>query len=702
MTCRLLHKTHRFIEKIMEFLWPPLYTSLTRKILISRNNRVHFCGVDSDLWRLDPRFRAGYKIGRESASLVEGLPGMRRVRSASLLTRNQLTVTSLEVDQGRLLQKLRLAGNAGVRRRSLTRQFQWSEQHLSETLQNLALRGLVREHARTPEPTVMITAAGRTVLECAARIPASIAESLAKRHKLGQIASEFTAEVDSSAPAQIDEIVKAKMRKVLEVTGVGRVCWYGWTRGGEFLERIYSVTQPGVPPSPQIISVAEIPYTVDKLTKGDPLIIRLNGSPSSRNGDQEFFRDKRIDSAVLISSTPGSEGKGILGLAPVLQTDWWTRDLLDQLAVLSNLIATAVERKIARHKLLESEQRFRYIFEEVPIGIALEDTAGGILYSNPSLCSMLGYTQEELRGRSCDELTHPEDERKESALFRQLLNESLEHYTMDKRFLRKDGTLVWGRVNIALLKNVTGNPPLVIGMVEDVTEKKKAAQELEQAQDELQRLTHRLIEVQENERRLISRELHDDIGQRLSLFGVDLDVLKRSLERLGHEREEEQAARLLAQAQELTSDVQQLSHQLHSSKLQHLGLRATLVELCNDVSKVHRVSKSITDDRFPAEVELCFYRVAQEALNNVVKHSKADRVTVNLSNQRGTARLEIKDTGVGFDSARFSNGIGLASMRERLRMIGGNVSIISAPGRGTVIRAEVPLEPSSISSSPAA
>ena len=126
------------------------------------------------------------------------------------------------------------------------------------------------------------------------------------------------------------------------------------------------------------------------------------------------------------------------------------------------------------------------------------------------------------------------------------------------------------------------------------------------------------------------------------------------------------------------------------------------MELCNDVSKVHRVTRSITDERFPAEVELCFYRVAQEALNNVVKHSNAGRVTVNLSNQRGTARLEIKDTGVGFDPARFSDGIGLASMRERLRMIGGNVSIISAPGRGTVIRAEVRLEPSQISSSPAA
>lgn len=626
---------------------------------------------------------------------------MRAARAASPLTANQLTVISLEVDQGRLLQRLRSAGKAGVQRRSLARQLRWPERHLADVLENLTLRGLAREQSGA-ENVVKITRAGKDVLESAGRIPPSIAESLSKRHLLGKIAFEFSAEVASSAPAQIDEIIKAKMRKVLAVTGVSRVCWYEWTKDGAFLERLYSVTLPGVPMSPQMISVSEIPYTIDRLTQGDPLILRFDDSPLPTDRDERFFQDRRIDSAVLIPSTCGSEAKGILGFAPVLQSNWWTRDLLDQLAVLSNLIATAVERKISRHKLLESEQRFRYIFEEAPIGIALEDSGGGILYTNPALCSMLGYSPEELRGRHCAELTEPDDEKKEALLFQELLNESVENYTMDKRFRRKDGSRAWGRVNIALLKNVTGSPPLVIGMVEDITEKKKAAQELEVAQEELQRLTHRLIEVQENERRLISRELHDDIGQRLALFGVDLDVLRRSLAKLGHDREQRQAARLLEQTQELTSDVQQLSHQLHSSKLQHLGLRATLVELCNSVSKVHRVTKSIADERFPAEVELCFFRVAQEALNNVMKHSRADRVSVTLSSERGIARLEIKDTGVGFDPTRFSNGIGLASMRERLRMIGGNVSVISAPGRGTEVRAEVLLTPSTLSSNPAA
>lgn len=650
--------------------------------------------------KTDSDFR-GRDVKSARALPSRGRPGMHRAISASPLTPNQLTVISLEMDQGKLLQRLRSAGDTGVRLSNLGKQFRWSERHLADMWESLALRGLVQVNSGA-DHVMKISPAGKSVLESASRIPKSIAESLAKRHSLGKIASELSAEIASSAPGQIDEIIKAKMRKVLAVTGVTRVCWYEWSSRGEFLERLYSVTLPDVPPSPQTISVAEIPYTIDRLTQGEPLILRLKDSQLPEARDKKFFREKRIDSAVLIPSNGGSEAKGILGLAPVLHSTWWTRDLLEQLAVLSNLIATAVERKIARHRLLESEQRFRYVFEEAPIGIALEGRDGGILFANPTLCSMLGYSADELRGRHCAELTEPEDEEKEAVLFRQLLDESLEHYTMDKRFIRKDGSRAWGRVHISLLKNATGSPPLVIGMVEDVTERKRAAQELEVAQEELQRLTHRLIEVQDNERRLISRELHDDIGQRLALFGVDLDVLRRSLAKLGHEREERQTASLLAQTQDLTSDVQQLSHKLHSSKLQHLGLRATLVELCNGVSKVHRVTKSIANERFPAEVELCFYRVAQEALNNVMKHSKADRVSVSLSSQHGVALLEIKDTGVGFDPARFSNGIGLASMRERLRMIGGNVSVISAPGRGTDIKAEVPLMPSVVSSKPAA
>jgi signal transduction histidine kinase len=234
-----------------------------------------------------------------------------------------------------------------------------------------------------------------------------------------------------------------------------------------------------------------------------------------------------------------------------------------------------------------------------------------------------------------------------------------------------------------------------MGMVEDITDMKKAEEELAGAQASLRGLTHRLIQVQDEERRAISRELHDDIGQRLALLSVELDVLRSSLSSPALDREQRQASRLLGDAQELMKDIHQLSHNLHSSKLQHLGLSAALHELCNTVSRLHHVSTNFIGEndiqRLPLELELCFYRVAQEGLNNIMKHSKADQVSVTLHTTGGLARLEIKDTGVGFDSSRAAQGIGLASMAERLRMAGGTLSVISAPGKGTEIKADVPL-----------
>jgi PAS domain S-box-containing protein len=629
---------------------------------------------------------------------------MRRARSVSPLTANQLTAMALHGHQGRLLQILGPAGKAGVWKGVLAKQFRLSKEDLTDQLQSLVLRGLVRLQPGPMDVRVKITTVGRDILKFAERIPPSFAESLAKLHALTKLNSSFSAELASGSSGQIDEIIKSKMRKLLKLTGVGRVCWYAQRSDG-YLERVYSVSKPDTTVSPFMIRASEIPYTFKRLMRGETLILRgLEDLPSPAERDSKFFRANQINSMVVIPSDTGSNGRGILGLASLSQKNWWTRDQLGQLAELSNLIVTAVERKIARHKLLESEQRFRCLFEEAPIGIALEGTDGGILFVNPAFCSMLGYTEDELRGKHCAQFSHPDDYKRELILFEQLRAGMREHYTLDKRFFRKDGSQVWGRINIALLRTITGNPPLVIGMVEDITEKITSAQELETAQEELQRLTHRLIEVQDNERRLISRELHDDIGQRLALLAVDLDVLRRSLATKGQHQQERRTSQLLTNTRELITDVQQLSHELHSSKLQHLGLHAALAELCRNVSKLHRVTLSLEGhpDRLPSEMELCFYRVAQEALNNIMKHSKAERVTVRLTNKSGVAQLEIKDTGVGFALSRSSTGIGLAGMRERLRMIGGNLTVISAPGKGTEIRAEVSLLPASISSTPAA
>ena len=207
----------------------------------------------------------------------------------------------------------------------------------------------------------------------------------------------------------------------------------------------------------------------------------------------------------------------------------------------------------------------------------------------------------------------------------------------------------------------------------------------------LKELSGRLINASEEERKHLARELHDDMGQRLSLLAVNLDILRNS------PASEDSSVREklddpLEELKELTTDVHNLSHWLHSSKLQHLGLPAELKEVCRQMGRQHHLEIELKASEvlssLPEDVSLCFYRVAQEALNNAVKHSHSKRIELHLDNGHGRVRLQVKDFGVGFDPRARVDGLGLATMQERLRMLGGTLSIRSMAGSGTELIAE--------------
>jgi signal transduction histidine kinase len=205
-------------------------------------------------------------------------------------------------------------------------------------------------------------------------------------------------------------------------------------------------------------------------------------------------------------------------------------------------------------------------------------------------------------------------------------------------------------------------------------------------------LSRRLILAQEEERRRIARELHDHLNQQLALLAIDLQQLAMSTST---------SAALTARLDELwqrtneiSSEVHGLSHRLHPSKLEALGLVATIRGHCRDISR-QGVVAHFTEDRAPAgipsDVSLCLFRILEEALSNVVRHSDAREAFVTLEEVDGDVVLRIADDGRGFDTvAPDQAGLGLVSMRERLRSVGGTLSIVSAPGKGALIEARVP------------
>lgn len=329
-------------------------------------------------------------------------------------------------------------------------------------------------------------------------------------------------------------------------------------------------------------------------------------------------------------------------------------------------------------------------FSASAIGIALEDLEGRPLFVNPALCSMLGFSEQEMRSKHCVDFSPPEDAQKDWALFQQLQAGSIPHYQIEKRYYRRDGSLLWGRLSISLLKSRP--TPMVVAIVENITEQRTAQDQERQALKKLQELGRRLLASQEEERARIGRELHDDINQRLAMLSVELQGLEQNPVEL-----QERVQELRKRVAEISDDVQALSHELHSSKLEYLGVIAGIRNWCREFSEKQKVAvdfESSVATVLPFEVGLCLFRVAQEALHNSVKHSETKRIKMQVSESADEVQLTISDYGSGFDikAAKEGRGLGLTSMEERVRLVNGSIDITSKPGGGgTTIRVRVPL-----------
>ena len=284
---------------------------------------------------------------------------------------------------------------------------------------------------------------------------------------------------------------------------------------------------------------------------------------------------------------------------------------------------------------------------------------------------------------------HPDDVERVTRTWRHAVADR-QPYETEYRSRRPDGTIRWIYARGSAYYDETGKPICMVGVVFDITERK----EIEQ--DRLD-LSGRLIKAQEAERRHLARELHDDFSQRVALLATKLQII---LDAVGNSRSNvsERLRELLKTVNEFGAEVHSLSHSLHSSKLEILGLSRSVSSFCRDFSKQHRIQidfhQTALPEPIPFETTLCLFRVVQEGLQNVNKHSHASRAEVRLVSSVTAISLMLRDNGVGFDLSKnyASNGIGILSMKERARMLNGTLEIRSAPMKGTEITLTIPLE----------
>ncbi|MCZ6863325.1 MAG: PAS domain S-box protein [Alphaproteobacteria bacterium] len=349
-----------------------------------------------------------------------------------------------------------------------------------------------------------------------------------------------------------------------------------------------------------------------------------------------------------------------------------------------------VKRQEAQDAARNSENHLRAIVDSIADGIITIDTGGIVRSASASAGQIFGYDIDELVGCSISNLM-PEPGRSEQgdsirSNIESAGSASLNSGPREVIGRKKDGSSF--PMDLTLGKTEIGGETLIVGAVRDITKRREA-------ESTLHRLSARLISAQEEERSRIARELHDDFNQRLALLAVDIERFHDGLPD-PQDSLVEGLASLLRRTKELSSDVHRLSHQLHPSILQHLGLVTATRSFCKEISAQHDLHVELehrgVPRSLPGDIALCLYRIVQEALRNVIKHSGAKRDWVEIDKTASEVILRVSDNGSGFDpeSDRNRHGLGLLSMRERLRQVDGSISIMQIEPTGIRIEVRIP------------
>lgn len=392
------------------------------------------------------------------------------------------------------------------------------------------------------------------------------------------------------------------------------------------------------------------------------------------------------------------------------------RWLHDELRLIRDQAGTPVElvgfqinvtkRKDAEEAVRRTEAFTASVVDNLPNMLFVKDAKDlRFVRVNKAAERLLGYSERELLGKN-DHDVFPEEE---ADFFTAKDQEVLAHGQLleipEEPIRTRNGETRLLHTKKIPLFDPAGHPQYLLGISEDITYRKRVEEALhekqvalERSQAQLQNLATKLITAQEEERRGIARDLHDDITQRLAALTIDLGNL-RVHESDSNESTSEDIERLRERAKQLTIDVQRLSHELHPTVLDHLGLEEAVREHVEEFADRTGLATQVVTRRLPPTISLkhatCLYRVLQESLQNVRKHANATSVLVRLLNTPQGVGLCVHDDGRGFEHAqetKRSNGLGLSSMAERIRILQGTFRIRTKPGDGTEIHASIPLE----------
>jgi len=342
-------------------------------------------------------------------------------------------------------------------------------------------------------------------------------------------------------------------------------------------------------------------------------------------------------------------------------------------------------------QLKECERKFLDALQACPLAVTLTSAIDHrYIEVNNAFERVSGWKRNEVIGRTPFEIDIWVDPGDRVAFVKRLLSEGMvRNLEVHARLKNRD---VWIGLGFAALIEINGKT-CVLSLIAGVTDF-RGTEETKYAEVTLSNMARRLLQAQDEERALVARELHGYID-RLLLLSINLDSVRRTPESISEGKE--QIAETSRQIEDLAIDIQNLSHRLHSSKVEYLGLVAAAASFCKELSDQKQVEIQFASERMPEymrpDVSLCLFLVLQGALQNALSHSGSQRAEVLLRGGSNEVYLTVRDSGVGFDVDDAASGprLGLAIMKERMKLVGGELSVQSQPGRGTTVQARVPL-----------
>jgi len=514
------------------------------------------------------------------------------------------------------------------------------------------------------------------------------------RRRQGEAVATLIADLSSrfiNLPSgEVDRAIEDAQRRVCEYLGLDISTLWRWAPGeSETLVMTHIYRRSPGPATPERFEAQEhFPWALGQLKAGRVVALSVNRVPAEADRDAKVWRHFGLKTVLHLPLSVG--GRPPLGLLAFndTQTDReWTHTLVQRLRLVAEIFANALERQQADQKLNASERRYRTLHESMREAFVSVDMTGRIYDFNAVFKDMLGYSDEELRRLTYLDLTPERWHATDAGVIRDQVLVRGYSEVYEKEYRRKNGAVFPVELRTFLIRDGSGRPEAMWAIVRDVTDRKRD-------QEALRGFSARLIRTQEEERSRLARELHDDITQRLARLAID--VGQAEAETSGSPSSETVRS-VREELIRLSEDVHALSYRLHPSIIEDLGVGPAIKAEAERFQRQHSLPIEVTvwdvPESVSPEAALCVFRVVQEALRNVVRHARASVVKIALRGLDGGLQLAVQDDGCGFNQVaqRDHPSLGLASMRERVHLNGGELEVESAPGRGTTVMAWVAL-----------